>query len=280
MARRIRKTHKEEQRELEAPEVVEQKLGSLSEWMEKHWRPVLAGLVGVSILWGGVGIYQIVSSSSAQKHAESSAAIFEQAAMPVVIPPEKKADEAAPTDEEKKAAAEAKKNEPPSFPSDKARAEAVIKAATPEAQKEPLVGVIVGGAKAVEGDFAAQLAAVDAALAQVKGTALELPLHVQKATALAGLERTAEAAAEWAQVQALDPTLFGKVLAQVRQGDLYNPTMATKTADAAKAKAAYEAALKSVRGGDAGAKGAPERDPPAGPLAFLAADVRLKLARL
>ncbi len=280
MARRIRKTRKEEQRELESPEIVEQKLWTLSEWMEKHWRPVLAGLVGVSILWGAVGIYQIVSSSSAQSHAESTAAIFEQAAMPVVIPPEKKADDPALTDEAKKAEAEAKKNEPPSFASDQARAEAVIKAATPEAAKEPLVGVVIGGAKAVQGDFAAQLAAVDAALVKAKGTALELPLYVQKATALAGLGRSAEAAAQWAQVQALDPTLFGKVLAQIRQGDLYNPAMAGKTADAAKAKAAYEAALKSVRGGDAGAKGTPERDPPSGPLAFLAADVRLKLARL
>lgn len=269
MARRIRKSRKEQQRELEAPEIVEQKLWSLSEWMEQHWRPVLAALVGISVLWGAVGIWQIVASSSEQHKADGTAAIFAQAAMPVNPPAEKK------EGEDPAAAAEAEKqkaDEPPSFPSDAARAEAVLKAATPEAKKDPLVGVLVGGAQAVQGDFAGQLAAVDAALASVTGQALELPLRVQRATALAALGRTADAAAEWTKVQALDPTTFGKALAQARLGDLYNPHLAAKAADPAKAKTSYEAALKAARPGD--------KDPPAGALAFLVADVRQKLARL
>jgi hypothetical protein len=269
MARRIRKTRKEEQRELEAPEIVEQKLWSLSAWMEKHWRPVLAGLVGVSVLWGAVGIWQIVSASRDQNRADSTAAIFEQAAMPVIPPVEKKADE------DPTAAAEAEKQKadaPPSFATDEARADAVLKAATPEAKKEPLVAVLVAGSQAVKGDFAGQLAAVDAALAQVTGQALELPLRIQRATALSALGRTADAVAEWTKVQAMDPTAFGKALAQVRQGDLYNPHLQAKAADAGKAKTSYEAALKAARTGD--------KDPASGPLAFLVADVRQKLARL
>ncbi len=260
MARRVKTSWKEKQREVAAPEVVEEKLWTLSDWMEKHWRPVLGTLGTISVLWAGVGIYQIVSTSSEQKRAETTAAVFAKALTPIVVPPEKPDDAA-------------QKPEGPSFPSEKERAEAVIKAATSEDPKAgALIGVLVGGAKATTGDYAAQLKAIDAGLAKVAGDPLEIPLHEQRATALAALGRTPDAVAEWNKVASLTPTLFGKALAQVRTGDLYNPNLGAKAPDAGKAKAAYEAALKVARVGD--------KDPTPGSLGFLVADARQKLERL
>jgi hypothetical protein len=228
----------------------------------------------MSLVGGAIGVYQIISASREQTRAEGSAAVFEQATLPVVPPVEKvEAEAAEPLDAEaEKDKAKKKLEELPSFPTEQARAQAIVKAADDVAKAQPLVGVLVGAAKAVTGDHAAHLAAVEAALAQTTGEALELPLRIQRAQALAALGKTAESAAEWAKVQSLDPTTFGKALAQARQGDLYNPNVGSKTADAAKAKAAYEGALKTARVGD--------KDPAAGSLGFLVADVRLKIARL
>lgn len=266
MARRVKTNWKEKQREVEAPEIVEEKLWTLSDWMEKHWKPVLATLGGISVLWAGVGIYQIVSASSEQKRAESTAAVFTKALTPVVPPPPPPAEGAEKVDD-------SQKNEGPSFATDKERAEAVIKAAGTEDPKAgALIGVLVGGARATTGDYAGQLKAIDGALAKVGGEALEIPLHEQKATALTSLGKTSEAVAEWAKVGSLSPTAFGKALAQVRTGDLYNPNLGAKEADAQKAKSAYEAAVKAARVGD--------KDPAPGSLAFLVADARLKLERL
>jgi len=263
MARRVKTSWKEKQREVAAPEVVEEKLWTLSDWMEKHWKPVLAAIGGVSVLWAAVGIYQIVSSSGEQKRADLTAAVFAKALTPIVVPP---AAPATPDEAEQKP-------EGPSFVSEKERAEAVIKAATTEDPKAgALIGVLVGGAKATTGDYAGQLKAIDAGLAKVGGNPLEIPLHEQRATALAALGRTADAVAEWAKVASLTPTLFGKALAQIRTGDLYNPNLGAKTPDAQKAKGAYEAALKVARVGD--------KDPGPGSLGFLVADARQKLEKL
>lgn len=260
MARRVKKSHKEEVRDLEKPEIVEEKLWSLSEWMEKHWRPVLTGLVAVSVIWGAVGIYQIVSSSSDQTKAETTAAVFEKAGTPVVPPPA--------TPEETPA-----RPTGPSFASEKERAAAIVQAAAaPEAGANPLIGVLVGGAKAQQGDAAALLKAVDAALGQVTGQALEVPLRQARASALTALGQVDQATAEWAKVASLAPTAYAKAEAQVRTGDLYNPALGAKTPDPAKAKSAYEAAIKAARPGD--------KDPPAGSLAFVLADAKQKLSRL
>ena len=134
-----------------------------------------------------------------------------------------------------------------------------------DAKDDPVAGVLVGAAKAELGDVAAQLAAVDAALAKAQGTTLELSLRTQRAQALAATGKTAEASAEWAKVQAMDPTPYGKALAQARQGDL--------AGDAAQRKTLYEGAIKSARGtGD--------KDPNRGAAGWLVADLRQKLARL
>ncbi len=289
MARRIRKPKNEAQAQpqsiLETPEIVDQKLWSLSDWMEEHWRTVFGVLLGVSVVWGGFGIFQIFSAHRDDKKAEGTAALFEQAALPIVPPQDKKEQEAeqAAGDEEGKddakaakekadAAAAKKKDELPSFPTERARAEAVVKAFAEAKVDAPAIGPLVGGAKATLGDFQAQLTAVDAALTTAKDSALALPLHIQRATALAGLGKTPEAAAEWAVVEAADTTTFGKALAKERQGDLVNPSLVKAGGSADKAKSAYEAAIKLARVGD--------KDPPAGALSYLVADVRTKLARL
>lgn len=259
-ARQSKKTRKAELAEIAAPDIVEEELWSLSAWMEKHWKPVTIAIVGVSAVWAGIGIYQIISSSSEKSRAEQTAAVFEAAGAPVV-PPSDNPDAPPP------------KSDRLTFETDKARADAVIAAAKAEdAKAAAMIGVVVGGAKAVAGDRESQLKAIQAALETAKGSALELPLREQKATALQALGKVAESAAEWAEVSKLATTDFTKALAKLRTGDLYSPAAGSKAADAAKAKTAYEEALKAARPGD--------KDPPAGPLAFLAADARGKLSRL
>ena len=273
MARRDRRREKLAPED-QTPEIVEEKLWSLSDWMEEHWKVVVAVLVTVGVVWGGFGVWQIISSSRDNGAAEKTAAVFEQAQTAVVPPPpkeDKPAEEAAPEGEdtakaaEAKAAAEkAKKDAPPSFASEKERAEAVVKVAA-TAQGDAIAGVLVGAAKAELGDAAGQLAGVDAALAKAQGTALELPLRIQRAQALAASGKSADAAAEWAKVQAADPTAYGKALAEARQGDL--------AGDPAQKKGLYEGALKTARAGS-------DKDPTSGALGFLAAELRQKLARL
>lgn len=272
MARRDRRREKSTP-ESQTPEVVEEKLWSLSDWMEEHWKPLVTGLGAVAVVWGGFGVWQMISASRDNSAAETTAAVFVETQTAVVPPPpkeDKPADEAAEGEDAAKAAEakaaeeKAKKDAPPSFASEKERAEAVVKVAG-AAKDDALAGVLVGAAKAELGDRAAQLAGVDAALAKVQGTGLELALRAQRAQALAATGKTAEAAAEWAKVQAADPTAYGKALAQARQGDLI--------ADAAQKKGHYEGALKTARG-------ASDKDPTSGALGFLAAELRQKLARL
>ena len=263
MARKGKKSWKEQQRELEAPEIVEVQLWSLSDWMEAHWKPVLGGLTAVSVLWGAVGIFQIVSAARERSRAAATASVFEQAAVTVVPPAERPEGAEAPVD--------------PTFESEKARAEAVLKANATSGSDgggdaSAVVGLVLGGAQAALGKWDAQLQAVDAALAKVPGSALEAPLREQRATALEALGRPAEAAAEWQKVTAAAATPFTRALSHVRIGDLSHPGLGAKAPDAKKAKDAYDAALKLVRIGD--------KDPPAGDLAYLAADIRLKLAKL
>lgn len=271
--RRPRKAKKEQQVELVVPEIVEEKLWSLSDWVEAHWKPVLGAVGAVTVVWGGIGVASLFAESRANSRAEASATVFQLAAKPVV-PPQDEPKPAEGEGEGEKADAAKKKAAPKdSFDSEKARATAVAGAAKVDDESAaPWVNVIVGGAKAVNGDFQAQLTAVDAALAKVSGQALELPLRQQRAIALAGLGKSAEAAAEYATVAKLSVWPFDKALAQLRTGDLFNPGLGSKAADAAKAKAAYEEALKLARPGD--------KDPPAGALAWVAADARAKLASL
>lgn len=259
MARRDRRRNPEENIP-DTPDIVEAELWSLSEWMEKHWKPVAMGIVGISVVWGGLGIYQIIAASGEQKRAESSAALFELAVTPVVPPSDDPA-------------AEAPQRTGKTFASEVARADAVLALGKVEDSKAAVaIDVLVGGAKASKGDREGQLQSLNPAIEAAKGSALELPLREQKATALQALGKTAEAAAEWDAVAKLAVSDFTKALAKARVGDLYSPADGNKAADAAKAKAAYEEALKLARPGD--------KDPPAGALAFLAADVRGKLAAL
>ncbi len=261
MARRVRKTYKQKQRELEAPEIIEEQLWSLSDWMEQNWRPVVGIVGGLALLWGGIGLYQIMADSSARTDAQRTAAVFEAAGRSIYTPPADLKDE--------------DPNKPlgKTWGSEKERAAAIVAAATgSEDEAGGLVGVLGGAGKARQGDFSAQLAAIDKALAGQQGTALELPLREQRASALTGSKRFDEAAAEWQKVAALTPTAFGKATAQLHVGDLFNPNVGLGKADAAKAKAAYQAAVKAARVGD--------KEPADGPLAFVFADASTKLSGL
>jgi hypothetical protein len=210
------------------------------------------------VLWGAVGIYQITTAWLERSRAEATAAVFEHAGAPVVEP--KEGEEAPPA-------------KGLHYASDQARADAVVKAnAGGDDKAAALVGVVVGGAQATLGKWAVLLQSVDTALAKANGQALELPLREQRATALEGLGKIPEAVAEWQKVGQLATAPFTRALANVRVGDLQNPALGSKAPDPAKAKSAYEAALKLVRVGD--------KDPPAGDLAMIAADVQLKLRRL
>ena len=271
--RRPRKKKSEQVAELVVPEIVEEKLWSLSEWVEAHWKPVLGTIGGVTLLWGSIGIIGLIMDARANSRADATSAAFLLASRPVVPPQE----EPKPAEGEDAAKEEgAKKKAPPpkeSFDTEQARAAAVLAAAKPaDDATAPWVNLLVGNAKAVSGDYAAQLAAVDAALAQAAGQALELPLRQQRAVALAGLGRSADAVAEWTKVAQLSAWPFDKALAQLRTGDLYNPALGSKSPDAGKAKTAYEQARLLARPGD--------KDPAPGALAWVAADARAKLAGL
>lgn len=261
MARRVRKTHKQKQRDLDSPEIIEEHLWSLSDWMEQNWKPVIAVVGGLTLLWAGIGLFQIMRASSAQEQALATAPAFEAAGRAVYEPP-----------------ADLEGEDPnaplgPSFKTDEERAAAVMAAsAGKEAEAGGLIGVLAGGAHGAAGKLDAQLAALDAALKTYSGDALELPLREQRASVLTGLKKTAEAAAEWEKVATLAPTAQLKAEAQLRVGDLYNPAAPGGQADAAKAKAAYEAALKASMVAD--------KAPSDGPLAFLHAEATTKLAGL
>lgn len=276
--RRPRKSKKAQHIELVAPEIVEEKLWSLSEWVEAHWKPLLGGLGAVTLIWGGIGVAGMIADSRANARADETSVVFQLAAKSVIPPQEEtaKAAEGEAGKEEGAAKEEAAKKKAAvkdSFDSEAARAQAVIAAGKVEdTPATPWANLIVADSKAVTGDFTAQLTAVDAALGKVAGQPLELPLREQRAVALAALGKSTEAVAEWAKVETLSVLPFGKALAQLRTGDLQNPALGSKAADAAKAKAAYQEAVKLARPGD--------KDPPAGPLAWVVADARAKLASL
>ncbi len=257
--RRIKKTYKQQQRELEeTPEYVEEQLWSMSDWMEENWRPVVAVLGAVTLLWGGVGLYQMYAASSARGAAAASAPVFAAMNQPVYAPPADLQGE--------------DPNKPfgESYATEGDRAAAVIKAAG--SADSPAVALLVGAAKGRSGDWAGQLATVDAALAIYGADALAGALHEQRAAALTGLGKHADAAAAWAKVAAVAQTKVGKAFAQVRIGDLYNAAAGSKAADAGKAKAAYASAMKELA--DAG------KAPTKGVEAFLYTDAHIKSAQL
>jgi hypothetical protein len=237
------------------PDIVEKELWSLSEFAEKHWKTIAIGLGAVTVVWGGLGIWQIVARSQDDSKAAQSADLFLKAGTLVQAPPAEGEPEAA--------------TDVATFPTAKARAEAVLAAAKEAGEIPEAAKVLVGGANAQLGKWQEALAAVEAALPASAGTAMEVSLWEQKATALAGLGKSADAAAAWAKVAELAGTPFGKAHAQVRIGDLAAPA---GKGDVAKAKAAYEAAIKASRPGD--------KDPAPGNLAFILADARTKLAQL
>ncbi|MCO4760651.1 MAG: hypothetical protein KC502_04060 [Myxococcales bacterium] len=257
--RRIKKTYKQQQREIEeTPEYVEEQLWSMSDWMEENWRPVVAVLGAVTLLWGGAGLYQTFSASSGESAAAASAPVFVAANQTVYAPPADQQGE--------------DPNKPfgPSYASEAERSAAVI--ATEGSADTPATALIVGAAKGRKGDWAGQLKTVDAALAAYGDNAVATALHGQRAAALTGLGKHAEAAKAWATVAAATSTKVGKGLAQVRIGDLHNAGAGGKAADAGKAKAAYAAAMKvlAVDG----------KAPTSGAAAFLYADARIKSAQL
>ena len=165
--RRPRKSKKEQHVELVAPEIVEEKLWSLSEWVEAHWKPVLGGIGAVSLVWGGIGVASLIAESRANARAAATRVVFHVASKSGVPPQEvpKHAEGEAPKEEAKK-----KPAVKDSFDTEKARADAVVAAGkTDDPDAAPWINVVVGSAKAVNGDYAAQLAAVDVALAKVTG---------------------------------------------------------------------------------------------------------------
>ncbi len=234
--RRIRKTYKQSQKEIvETPEIIEEQLWSMSEWMEEHWRPIVAVLGAVTIIWGGIGLYQIVSARGARSTAASNAPVYAAALRPIYTPaPDAPADDPA-------------KPLGATFGSAKERAEAVVNAAAGlEGDEKVLAEVVVGAAKGTLGQFDAQIAALDAAIAAAGDAPLAIGLQAQRATALMAAGKSAEAAEAWQKVAAAAPTAALKGLAQIRIGDLYNANAGSKAADPAKAKAAYEAAIAAL----------------------------------
>ena len=263
MARRVRQTHKERQRELQQADQVEVKLWSLSDWMETNWRPVVGVVAAVTVIWGGIGLWQIASASADDGAARATAPIFEAQARPIYTAPAP-VEGAEPTIDPNMPSG-------PTWPSVEARSEAVVQVAeSADISDAPdMIATLVGGAKGQLGDYEAQLASVDAMLAKVAGAALELPLRQARATALAALGRADEAAVEWQKVaeQALTPE--GQALAWLEVGMVH---VSGAKADPVKAKAAFEAAVKAARPGDADAK--------KGTLAWVAATANLQLAHL
>ncbi len=262
MAKRVRKTYKERQRELEAPEVVEETLWSLSDWMESNWRPIVIGLGTLTVVWGGIGVFQMISDSSKQASAESTAAVFSALNKPVYVKPDDVTGE--------------DPNKPlgETFASEKARADAVLAAASSaeNTTAAPLIGVLEGAAKAASGDVAGQVAKIDAALSAVGDGALALPLREQRASALTSLGKTAEAAAAWKKVADAAKTSFAKAHALIRIGDLHNELTGAKKTQLDKAKGSYKQAIDALK--------VDGKAPEKGPLAFLHAEATTKLASL
>jgi len=262
MAKRVRKTYKQRQRELDAPEVVEEKLWDLSDWMEANWRPVVGALAAVTVVWGAIGVFQMVTESSEQASAEATAGIFKALAQPVYVKPDGVEGE--------------DPNKPigPTYGSEKARADAVLAevAKAEGGEAAALIGVVEGAAKARAGDHAAQVGKLDAALGDSKDSALGAALLQQKASALVAQGKSSEAAAAWQKVADSSKTPFSKAHALIRVGDLYNGRAGAKSADAAKAKAAYGKAVTATKSDGK----APEK----GALAFLHAEAQTKLAGL
>ena len=236
------------------PDVVEQELWSLSEFAEKHWKTILGGLAAVSVVWGGLGIWQMISHSQSDAAAAQTAAVFTTAGALVQAPPE--GDAPAPVPSSVK-----------TFPSAAARAEAVLAAAKSAEGLGDTAKLVVAGAQADLGKWQEVLTAVDAALPSAAGSALELALLEQKATALAGLGKFAEASAVWQQVASKGTTAFAKANANIRVAEI---AMREGKADAA--KKALEAAVSAASPGG--------KDPEPGNLAFALASARDKLARL
>ena len=261
MAKRVRKTYKERQRDLEAPEIVEETLWSLSDWMEQNWRPIAMGVGTLIVLWGGIGVFQMISASSKSSGAENSAAVFSALNKPIYVKP---------------ATVEGEDPNKPlgeTFESEKLRAAAVLAASSgAEGDGSVMVGVLQGAAKAANGDTAGQVAMIDAALKEAGDSALVLPLHEQRASALSATGKTAEAVVSWKQVATGAKTTFAKAHALIRIADLHNTRAGAKTANDGVAKTNYKAALDALK-----VKGkAPEK----GPLAFLHAEASAKLASL
>ena len=257
--RRIKKTYKQQQRELEeTPEFVEEQLWSMSEWMEEHWRPVVAVIGAVTIIWGGIGLYQIYAASAAEGASAASAPVFAALNQPVYEPPADVQGE----DPNKPLGA--------SYGSEAERINAVLTAS--KRGGDFASALLAGAVQGRKGDWAAELKAADAALAKFGDTALAGALQQQRALALTGLGKQAEAAAAWAKVAASAQTSVGKALAQVRIGDLYNGAAGSKIADANKAKAAYGAAMKALATSG--------KAPKEGVEAFIYTDARIKSARL
>lgn len=259
MARRkIKKTYKERQREIaETPEYVEEKLWNLSDWMEENWRPVVGGLGALVLIWGGIGVYQQLASSSSDAAAAATAPVFEALSRPVYVTPEGVTGE------------DPNRPRGPIFGSEAARADAVL-AATKGAD-DGAAALLAGAAKGRKGDWAGQLAGVDAALGKFSDPSIKAALQQQRAAALTGLGKKAEAAKAWGDVAASAKSNVNKAIAHVNVGDLHHP--ANGGGDATKAKAAYAAAMKALGGKDGKA-------PKDGVPAFIYADAKLKSAQL
>lgn|GEM_PF-2248759 len=252
-------------KDLKAPDEVQEKLWSLSEWVEERWKPLLGGLAAVVLLWAAVGVFQEVRTSSKRSVAVSSAEVFSVLSARVKAPAG--GDDQEPPPEPGKRV----------FESDTARLDAAIAAAEQfvakaKGEAAETAKLMAGGLKGQKGEFEASLAAADAYLDAHPDDALAIPLLERKATALGALGRNEEAAAAWKLLAERAPTTALKALALKHVGDLYHPATNGKGADAAKAKEAYSAALALVKPG--------EESPAAGPLRFVYVDASRKLAML
>ncbi len=238
--RRIVKTYKQKQEEsateIEVPEIIHEQLWSLSEWMEANWRPVVAGIAIVTVVWGGIGLFQLLTARGARSTAAANAPVYAAMAKPVYAPPATLQGE--------------DPNKPlgTSFTTAKERAEAVVAAAAGlEGDEKVLAEVVVGAAKGTLGDRAAQLAAIDAAIAAAGDAPNAQALLAQRATVLTAMGKGADAGEAWQKVAAGANTSALKGMALVRAGDAINPKLNKDAAgDAAKAKAAYQGAIAAV----------------------------------
>ncbi len=260
--RRVRKTYKQTQTEIEdEPEIIVEQLWSMSDWMEVNWRPVVAVLGAITLTWGGIGLYQILAASSADSTAAANAPVYSAASRMVYAAPEGQVGE------------DPNKPSGPTFATEKERSEAVVAAGTGlEGDGKVYAEVVVGAAKGSLGQFDAQLASLDAAIAAAGESDVALGLQAQRASALTAAGKVTEAADAWTTVATKAPNAVLKGLAQVRIGDLYNPRAGSKAADVAKAKTAYGAAIAAlVHEGVA---------PKKGNAGFLHGEASLKLAQL